>query len=175
VNRRRAAALVLAVAVAVAALAACGASASAPESTPSTAASGPTAPAGSPSATADGDPAADDGSPTEPAADPTGGEGGTSGTLQPMLTFAGAAGDGYELAGMVPGIVEDGGTCTFEMTSGSTVVRREQGGVADATSTSCGTVQLAATELGVGSWTASVRYEGSAGAGTSATATVVIP
>jgi hypothetical protein len=63
------------------------------------------------------------------------------------------------LAGMVTLVEEDGGTCTFVATSTAGVtVERETSGIANVSSTSCGSVQIPAAEFARGSWEVVVRY-----------------
>lgn len=90
-------------------------------------------------------------------------------TVAPALTYAGAgrAADTYEVSGLVPGIIEDGGSCTFHLRSGGTSVDRTQQGVADATSTSCGTVVIPASALSSGTWVVTLEYSSGTHHGTS--------
>lgn len=97
-------------------------------------------------------------------------------TAHPTLTYAGhsPSGSAYQLAGVVTDVIEDGGTCTFRLSSGSATIERTQTGVADASSTSCGSVDVAAAELSAGTWDATLVYAGARGSGTSPALTVVV-
>lgn len=185
-NHRRAAASGLLAVLAVGAIAGCGGDDPAATPEPTTAPTQGTTTSSTAGATpgipapedggAEAAPGTDDagGASTGSAGSPAGGA--TGDAVQPTLTYAGpVASGGYELAGVVPGVVEDGGLCTFQLTSGSTVVQREQEGLADATSTSCGSVELSGADLRSGTWEAVLRYDGPAGGGASEVATVVVP
>lgn len=116
---------------------------------------------------------------------PTGAAGGDaqtpaapSETLVPQLTFVGAGvEDGsIEVSGVVPGVVEDDGTCVFRFTSGSrTAVETTTHGIADASSTSCGTAVLQPERLAAGTWDVTLTYRGAAGSGTSVATSVAVP
>lgn len=81
----------------------------------------------------------------------------------------------YQLSGVVTDVIEDGGTCTFTLRKGAVAIQRQQPGAADATSTSCGTVEVPAAELSAGTWDASLTYTSATGTGSSATSKVVVP
>lgn len=100
-----------------------------------------------------------------------------SATAVPALTYAGpgTAEGTYELSGVVPGIVENGGRCTFRLTSGTVVVERHREGLADASSTTCGTVEVPVADLTSGRWSVTLSYAGDLGQGTSAASEVVVP
>lgn len=100
-----------------------------------------------------------------------------TGSARPSLVYAGLqeGAASVQMSGLVTNLVEDGGTCTFELRSGSTLVTRAQAGLADASSTSCGTVEVPVSELDRGSWEATLDYAGPGGSGTSGAVTVDIP
>ena len=112
--------------------------------------------------------------PSPTPASPSGSD--ASGTVVPTLTFAAMSADEskVELSGVVLDRVEQGGTCTFTLRSGSVVVVREQDGLADASSTQCGTVSFPRSELSPGTWDATLAYAGPSGSGTSASLAVVV-
>lgn len=112
------------------------------------------------------------GTPTPPASDTP-----TIPGAQAMVTGSGPSSDGasFEVSGVVFGIIEDGGTCTFTLTTGSAAVSRSRDGLSDASDTSCGTVDLPTTELPNGAWTATLTYTSSSGTVTSAPAAVTVP
>ncbi|NKY09928.1 hypothetical protein [Cellulomonas hominis] len=89
--------------------------------------------------------------------------------MTPTVTYAdaGAAGT-YEVSGLVPDVVEDGGSCVVELTQGDVTVRREQAATADATSTTCGSIVVPAADLRPGSWSVVLRYASPWSAGSSA-------
>lgn len=87
--------------------------------------------------------------PTEPTApEPTQTPGDDRATVTPFITYAGPGADPgtIEVAGFVPEIIEDGGTCTATIpATGMTV---EAPAFADASSTSCGLLVLPTAAAG---------------------------
>ncbi|MBD8533859.1 hypothetical protein [Plantibacter sp. CFBP 13570] len=77
-----------------------------------------------------------------------------------VLVFASMDEDGASASASayVAGVLENGGVCTFSFTLGDTVVTREAEGLADKSTTTCGTVQVPVTELSTGTWTVAVQY-----------------
>lgn len=101
----------------------------------------------------------------------------TPGGLHPELVYVGRP-DGsssYQLSGLVVDVVDDGGTCMFVLRRGTAEVRREVPAAPDAASTTCGTVEVPASELTAGTWEATLSYDGPAGRGTSAATAVTVP
>lgn len=132
-----------------------------PTSTPS-ASQSPTAPAG-PDETSDVPEEQGAPPPTPTAAPPA--ENPQATAPQPRVTYAVPGAAGFEVAAVVPDVIEEGGSCRFDAQgpSGQTVSATTVA-VADAASTSCGSVELA---LAPGSWTLRVTYDGTAGSGSS--------
>lgn len=91
-----------------------------------------------------------------------------------VVTYTGwDAGTGaVEVAGYVPDIIEDGGTCTLTLTRGAEVVSAEGPALSDATTTSCGTVDVQLPATGEGHWNARLAYSSSSSRSTSETFTV---
>ena len=85
------------------------------------------------------------------------------GGASPQITYAGpgAASGTYDISGIVLGVVEAGGQCTFTLTPehGQSVVARSSS-ISDATSTSCGTVTVPADTLTAGTWHVTLTYVG---------------
>lgn len=75
----------------------------------------------------------------------------------------------------VPGIYEDGGTCTVTVTAGATVIQKQGIGAADVTSTACGQYVFSLNDLPAGTASIVVSYESPAHAGTSGVTKVTIP
>lgn len=153
--------------------------------TPGSATPSPTPSASPSTGTPTASPPSDTATSTSPAPSSTaaGGEGGAGAPPAPApglaveLTYAGlpAGGSGYEAAGLVPDVVEDGGTCTFRFVSGNDVVEEVTTGVADASSTSCGRAEVAVPRLGAGTWQVTLGYRGPSGSGTSPVVEMVVP
>jgi len=80
-----------------------------------------------------------------------------------------------QVGGYVSPVVEDGGTCTVELTREGRVVTATGPGFADATTTICGGLAVPGDELTAGEWTVVLSYESSAASGTSEGTTVVVP
>jgi hypothetical protein len=83
-----------------------------------------------------------------------------------------------QVGGYVSPVVEDGGTCTLELTregAEGRVVTATGPGFADATTTICGGLAVPGDELTAGEWTVVLSYESSAASGTSEGTTVVVP
>jgi hypothetical protein len=99
------------------------------------------------------------------------------GGLPVVLTFAdfNATTAQVEVDGYLPGIVEDGGTCTLTLTNGPASVTATVPGSADATTTSCGGAAVPRAELSPGTWTALLAYESTTSHGTSEPAEVTVP
>lgn len=95
----------------------------------------------------------------------------------PQLSYAGpgiAAGT-FDISGFVPVVVEDEGECTFTLTSGSQTVTKKSTGLADASSTTCGQVTVAGSEISSGTWSVTLRYTSALYSGTSEPLELVIP
>ncbi len=75
----------------------------------------------------------------------------------------------------VPGIYEDGGTCTVKVTAGATVVQKHSTGAADASSTACGQFVFSLGDLPSGTASIVVSYESAAHSGSSGITKVTIP
>lgn len=84
-----------------------------------------------------------------------------------------AAKQAISVAGFLPGVVENGGTCTLEATNGSTTVSNSQAATTDAHQTVCA-MNLVDPKLTPGQWTVTMSYEGPSGSGTSEPAQVTI-
>ena len=79
-----------------------------------------------------------------------------------------------QLAGFVGGVVEDGGVCTLILTKGGTTVRGDKDAVADASTTSCGELDVAGSKLSPGTWQAVLTYASAGHTGTSETVDVEV-
>ncbi len=63
-----------------------------------------------------------------------------------------------EVSAYVP-VIETDGTCTLTLTSGTATARADGKAFADASSTSCGLLSIAGSELKAGTWQATVAYD----------------
>lgn len=136
------------------------ASATAPATSPATASA--TAPA--PSSSPDEDGGTD--------ATPPAGSGGTS-LPEPTVVSAARASDGaVEVAGLVPGVVQNGGTCTATVTVGGDEHSASVEALADVSSTTCGTIRVPAP---AGPATARLAYRDATGASVTSPSVEVAP
>ncbi len=75
----------------------------------------------------------------------------------------------------VPGIYEDGGTCTVKVTAGATVVQKHSTGAADVSSTACGQFVFPLSDLPSGTASIVVSYQSTAHSGSSGATKVKLP
>jgi hypothetical protein len=109
-----------------------------------------------------------------PTQTPTAGSGPTA-----QITIAGVDVDGLHLTvgGFVTLVAEDGGSCTFTLTSevsGANVTAATEG-VANGTNTSCGSTQVSLSSLTRGSWKVVLTYSSTAFKLASAPTEVEVP
>ena len=76
---------------------------------------------------------------------------------------------------LVPGIYEDGGTCTVTVKDQSTTVNKSGLGASDVSSTECGQLTFALAALPSGTATVTASYQSTTHSGTSAPTQVDIP
>ena len=79
-----------------------------------------------------------------------------------------------EVTGFVSGVIEDGGTCRLTAERGGRTATAEKPGLADATTTSCGTLQIRGADLSPGTWDVVLSYESARASGESAAASVAV-
>ena len=94
-----------------------------------------------------------------------------------VLSFVGWDEDtaSVQVGGYVTPVVEDGGTCTVDLTRGDVTVEASGPALADATTTVCGGLAVPGNQLSAGTWQAVLRYESAQTAGTSEPLTVEVP
>lgn len=80
-----------------------------------------------------------------------------------------------EVDGFVAGVVEQGGTCTLTLTSGSATVTQQHPAQADASTTQCGTVTVPGARLTAGQWRAVLGYSSATSSGASTPVSVTVP
>lgn len=97
------------------------------------------------------------------------------GTATVQVTYARWSPEGTraEVGAILPGLVEDDGTCTLTLTQGDARVSATSAGAASASSTSCSEMDLPG--LSPGTWTGSVRYDSPTTTATSAILTIEVP
>ncbi|WP_375389470.1 hypothetical protein [uncultured Amnibacterium sp.] len=78
-----------------------------------------------------------------------------------------------DVSAIVPNVIESGGTCTVQLTSGSTTRTETGPGVAASSYTGCQAVAI--DGLASGTWQVRVRYSSEKSAGASAVRTVQVP
>lgn len=110
-----------------------------------------------------------EGVPAEPDPDETASGASDDSGAVPWVTYAGPGEPGtWEISAMVPGIVEEGGTCRFTLTApGRALVEVTTSGSADASSTVCETAVVPSGDLAAGQWSVVLEYTGSGGSRTS--------
>lgn len=80
-------------------------------------------------------------------------------SVTPVITSAGHYGDQIEVRAFIPGIFENGGTCTITLKQNDVKIVRQVEGIQDATTTRCDTVNILRDEIpNAGTWTARVNY-----------------
>lgn len=101
----------------------------------------------------------------------------TGARLTVTVTFAqwDATAKAVEVGGYVAGVIDGGAVCTLTLTNGTDTVRQAVTGVADVSTTSCGTVSISGSRLHSGTWTARLTYTAHSGSGTSPDVSIDIP
>lgn len=85
-----------------------------------------------------------------------------------------ATADAARVAGYVD-VIEQGGTCTLTMTMGDRSATQSVAALADATTTSCGTLEIPRGKLGTGAWLAVLSYRSTDRAGSAPAVTIEVP
>lgn len=119
-------------------------------------------------------PEASSASPSESAAPDT-----AQAPFQSVVNLASVSIDGtvVTVGGFASGIAEDGGRCTYSLTSvasGVTVTRAAEG-IANVDMTSCGSLDVPITDLSRGTWNVTLTYESEEGSGASLPLAVEVP
>lgn len=135
----------------------------------STSANPSTAPSAEPSASPSPEATGDPEGPvvSKPAGDPV--------TPEIFLATVDNEADTLSVVVYVPGIFEDGGTCTVTVKVGAGNVSRTNTGAADATATACGQFVFNLASLPAGTATVTASYLSAKHEGTSAPTEVVVP
>ncbi len=95
--------------------------------------------------------------------------------VTPIITFASQADANLEVGAFVPGVYEDGGTCTLTAKNGSATVTKTTTASKNATTTDCKNLVVAASEFSPkGNWDITITYQSATAQGTSQVKTVSI-
>jgi cytoskeletal protein RodZ len=106
-----------------------------------------------------------------PSAAPTSGKK----SVTPVMTSWGPNGDqDAQARGFVPGITEEGGTCTLTLTKGGVTVTESKEATPDASTVSCGLITIDRSRLTTGSWTATLSYSSTKSEGKSSPNTIEV-
>jgi hypothetical protein len=99
------------------------------------------------------------------------------GKVNVVITQAGwgTSGTAAEVSGFVSGVIEDGGTCRVTMTHDGETVTAEREGLADATTTACGVIEIGDPDMASGWWDAVLSYESPTSSGESEPVAVLVP
>ena len=87
--------------------------------------------------------------------------------VKPEIATVDQTSSKIEVSARVPGVIEDGGTCTFTFTRAGSNVSKKSTGVSNVSETSCGFVSIDKTTLSKGTWSLSVKYGSNKASGTS--------
>jgi hypothetical protein len=87
----------------------------------------------------------------------------------------GPSGTAVEVSGYVAGVVENGGTCRVTLSRDGETVSAEHEGLADATTTACGAIEVGDEDMTSGWWRAVLSYESPTSTGASAPTDVLVP
>jgi hypothetical protein len=113
---------------------------------------------------------------TDPPARSTGSDS-AGGDVSVLLTYSGwnASAAQVEVDGYVPGVAEDGGTCTLTLTKGGASVTASVPGTENVADTDCGGAAVPGSKLSQGSWTAVLNYDSATTHGASSPVEVQVP
>ena len=92
-------------------------------------------------------------------------------TVQPVITNA----DSRTISAYVPGVFEDGGTCTASFKNGGQSLAKNSSGFKNVSNTQCAPIDLDPGFLSSGTWTVTVSYSSATASGSSTSQTVRIP
>ncbi|MFC5930752.1 hypothetical protein D6T64_13140 [Cryobacterium melibiosiphilum] len=83
-----------------------------------------------------------------------------SSVSQAVISVAGIDPDGLNVSvsGYVSGLIETGELCEFRFTSSNTALESSTDGIANASDTSCGLVQMPVSGFASGSWQVTLTY-----------------
>lgn len=76
----------------------------------------------------------------------------------PIITSHGVYDGQVEVGSRVPGVFEQSGTCTLQLSKGGTTKTKSQRAVQNVSEMSCGFISIPVNQLSQGSWTAIIKY-----------------
>jgi hypothetical protein len=95
--------------------------------------------------------------------------------VTPVITYAGQYGGNIEVSAYIPGIIENGGTCTLTAVKGSSKVTKQVTGVDNAQNTSCPTFIVPRGDFdSAGTWAITISYSSGSYSGESASKTLEV-
>ena len=96
-------------------------------------------------------------------------------SVTPVIVDASQYDNVVEVRAYVPGVIEDGGTCTVTLTKGSLNVTKQSTGEKDATTTRCTNMTIPRSEFkDYGKWNVSLSYSSSTTQGTASARTMEV-
>ncbi|MGY1824784.1 MULTISPECIES: hypothetical protein [unclassified Blastococcus] len=97
--------------------------------------------------------------------------------MDPVVTFAAWVEDtgSVEVNGYVAGVIESHGSCVLTLSRGSQSLSVENTAAPDATTTTCGLLQVAGADLAAGTWEAVLSYRSDTSTGVSPAVDVEVP
>ena len=87
-------------------------------------------------------------------------------SVSPVMTSWGAS-PNVEARGYVPGVNEEGGTCTLTLTRNGQTVTESKTGISDVKTVSCGLISVSRTRLSTGTWNVTLSYSSASSEGVS--------
>lgn len=95
--------------------------------------------------------------------------------VTPIITNANQTASGINISAFVPGITEDGGSCTLTLTKGGLKVTKTNGAFFSGTNTSCQNFTVSPNDFSEsGDWQAVVSYSSATAQGTSANRQITV-
>ncbi len=95
--------------------------------------------------------------------------------VTPTIVDATQYGNDIEVRAFIPGIVEEGGTCTVTLTKGAESIKRDSAGIANTSDTQCSAFVIPRSAFSsAGDWSAVVSYKSGAHQGSSTTKVVKV-
>lgn len=95
-------------------------------------------------------------------------------TVIPFITSWGQSNGNVEVAARVPGIIEEGGTCTLTLKSGNTSKTGTSVAISNVSEVSCGFIPVPRSSLSTGEWIATVGYSSAKAKGMSESKTIMV-
>lgn len=97
-----------------------------------------------------------------------------NGKVTPIITSWGQANEKVEVAARVPGVLEEGGTCTLTLKKDGVTRSATSQGIANVSEVSCGFIAIPRSSLTAGEWSATVSYSSPKANGVSEAKTITV-